>query len=290
MTRLLVTGASGYLGAYLLRLAHTATDWEVTGTYFAQRPLAAGARLEPLDLRDPEAVRQTFASVLPAVVIHTACSNRDDGNVAAIVPAARNLAAACRAAGCHLVHVSTDLVFDGEHAPYADDAPPAPVMPYGRAKAEAETLVAEILPQAAIVRPSLIWALDPQDRQTGWLVDGLRRGSPVTLFTDEFRCPVYLPDLAAALLELAGRPQVSGPLNLGGQQALNRWDFGRRLLDALGLTLAANVQPGTVAASGLVRARNLTLRSQRAEQTLSTRLRGVDEVLASNPAAARARS
>ena len=276
MTRLLVTGASGYLGAHLVSAAR---GWDVSGTYHSQSAPASRAPMRQVDLRDPEAVRQLLASVRPDAVIHTACSNRDDDNMQAIVPAARNLAASCREVGARLVHVSTNLVFDGEHAPYADDASPAPIMPYGRAKAEAEAAVASLYPAAVIARPSLIWALDPLDRQTAWLVDGVRRGTTVTLFADEIRCPVHLPDLSAALLELAARPHLAGPLNLGGRQPLSRWDFGLRLLSALGLDRGANIQAGTIAASGLVRARDVTLASLRAKQVLATRLRGVDDVL-----------
>jgi dTDP-4-dehydrorhamnose reductase len=281
VTRLLITGGSGFLGAHLVQAAQ---DWKVHATHFS-RPLppARGAAV-PLDLRDPDAVRALVRDLRPAAIIHTACSNRDPDNVSAIAPAARHLATAAREFGLRLVHVSTDLVFDGEHAPYADDSPPAPITDYGRAKAEAERVVAELDPAAAIVRPSLIWGLDPLDRQTGWLVDGLRRGERVTLFTDEFRCPVHVHDLCAALLELAARPGVSGPVNLGGPQPLNRWDFGMKLLAALDLDPGSTVVRGTVQGSGLVRARNLTLISARARQLLASPLRSVDEVLASRAA------
>jgi dTDP-4-dehydrorhamnose reductase len=282
--RLLLTGVSGYLGHYLAGAARSTGDGcETTGTYFSQPTPAPRTALRQVDLRDRAAVRQLLADVQPNAVIHTACSNRDEANVLAIVPAATNLALACHERGVRLVHVSTDLVFDGEHAPYSDDSPPAPVMPYGRAKAEAEAAVLRLCPAAAIGRPSLIWALDPLDRQTRWLVDGVRSGAPVTLFTDEIRCPVYLGDLAAALLELAALPQVSGTLNLGGRQPLSRWNFGLRLLQALRLERAPNLVPGTIAELGLVRARNLSLDCRRAGQLLSTGLRGVDEVLASAP-------
>ena len=280
MKRLLLTGGSGYLGSHLIQAAQ---DWEVYATYFS-RPLAParGAAI-PLDLRDANAVRALLRDAHPAAVIHTACSNRDPDNVSAIVPAARHLASAAREFGLRLVHVSTDLVFDGEHAPYADDAPPAPVSDYGRAKAEAERVVAEIDPAAVIVRPSLIWGLDPIDRQSGWLVDGVRRGERVTLFTDEYRCPVYVHDLCAALLELASRPDISGPMNLGGPQSLTRWAFGMRLLAALKLAPGSNVVRSTVKESGLVRARDLTMISTRACQLLESRLRSVDEVITTSP-------
>jgi len=278
--RLLLTGGSGYLGSHLIQAAQ---DWEVYATYFS-RPLAParGAAI-PLDLRDANAVRALLRDTRPDAVIHTACSNRDPDNVSAIVPAARHLASAAREFGLRLVHVSTDLVFDGERAPYADDAPPAPVSDYGRAKAEAERIVAEIDPAAVVVRPSLIWSLDPIDRQSGWLVDGVQHGERVTLFTDEYRCPVHVHDLCAALLELTSRPVISGPMNLGGPQSLNRWDFGMKLLAALRLTPGPNVVRSTVKESGLLRARDLTMISARARQLLNTRLRSMDEVLTPSP-------
>lgn len=282
MKRLLITGGSGYVGSHLIQAA-TVRGWEVYATYCSRPLIPARGVAVPLDLRDAKAVRALSRELRPAAIIHTACSNRNPDNVSAIVPAARHLTSAARESGVRFVHVSTDLVFDGEHAPYADVSPPAPIGDYGRAKAEAERVVAEIDPAAVVVRPSLIWGLDPIDRQTGWLVDSVRRGERVTLFTDEYRCPVYVHDLCAALLELAPRPDISGPMNLGGPQSLSRWDFGLRLLAALRLTPGPNVVRSTVKESGLVRARDLTMISARARQLLESRLRSVDEVVTTSP-------
>jgi dTDP-4-dehydrorhamnose reductase len=279
VSRLLVTGGSGYLGSHLVHAA-TAQQWEVCATYYSRPFSLPRGTARFLDLRDPDATRAVIRDMRPAAIIHAACSNQSADDVRAIVPAARHLALAATEFGCRLVHISTDLVFDGEHAPYADDSAPAPITAYGRAKAEAEALVAALCPAALIVRPSLIWGLDPLDRQTRWLVDGARGGGRVTLFTDELRCPVYVHDLCAALLELAARPDLGGAMNLGGRQALNRWELGMRLLAALGLHPGPNVVRGAVKESGLVRARDLTLISARAARLLQTRLRSVDEVLA----------
>jgi dTDP-4-dehydrorhamnose reductase len=279
---LLVTGASGYLGGWVLHLAATSDParWRtLAGTWHTHPYLPLpGVQALQVDWADGAAARACLQTLQPEVVIHAAASNRDPGNLASIVPAARHLAEGALRQGFRLVHVSTDMVFDGEHAPYADDSPPAPITPYGRAKAEAEAIVAAV-PGAAWVRPSLIWSLKPVDRQTQWLLDGVRLGQPVTLFTDEYRCPVHVDDLAAALLELAARPELAGPFNLGGAQALNRWDFGQRILRALDLGVPPTVLPGTVAASGLARPRDLTLSAHRAMALLNTRLRGVSEIL-----------
>lgn len=277
MPRLLLTGASGHLGQ---AVAHQAQGWAVVATRHRQPVEMPAGDVIQLDLSDGPAVRAAVQAWQPDAILHTACSNRSREQIQMIAPAARHLAQAAAESGARLVHVSTDLVFDGEHAPYQDADPPAPLGDYAQAKAAAEAIVAAECPPAAIVRPSLIWALAPLDHQTRWLVDGLRRGETMTLFTDEVRNPVHVRDLAALLLELARRPDLAGPFNAGGAQALSRWDFGRRLLAALGLEPGALVRPGSFRAAGLVRARDITLAPGRAARELQTRLRGVDDVLA----------
>jgi dTDP-4-dehydrorhamnose reductase len=274
---LLITGGSGYLGTHLIRAAQAA-GWKVYATYHS-RPfgLVRGTAV-PLDLRDPDKTRAVIRNIHPKAVIHTACSNRGE-QALNIVPAAMSVASAAHEYGWRLVHVSSDMVFDGEHAPYTDESPRNPANSYGRAKAEAETVVNDLYPPAVIVRPSLIWSLAPLDHQTRWLVEGVKRREPVTLFTDEYRCPIHVLDLCAALLELAAKPDLQGPMNLGGGQALTRWDFGLKLLATLRLPALPYLVRGTTKESGLERPRDLTMISARATQLLNTKLRGVDDVL-----------
>jgi dTDP-4-dehydrorhamnose reductase len=274
---LLITGGSGYLGTHLIGAAQAA-GWKVYATYHSRPFAPARGTAVPLDLRNLDKTRAVIRNIHPQAVIHAACSNRGEQPLA-IMPAAMSVASAAREFGWRLVHVSSDMVFDGEHAPYADDAPLNPSNSYGHAKAEAEALVTQFYPPAVIVRPSLIWGLDPLDHQTRWLVDGVKRREPVTLFTDEYRCPIHVLDLCAALLELAAKPDLHGPLNLGGGQALTRWDFGLRLLAALRLPAVPHLVRGTVKQAGLDRPRDLTMISARATRLLKTKLRGVDAVL-----------
>lgn len=273
MRTLLITGGSGYLGARLFQVASASGAWEVHTTYLST-PLRHPNATQ-LDLRNRAQVQKAVAALRPDVVIHQAISNRSDEHVAAIVPAARHIVEAALDNEVRLIHVSTDLVFDGEHPPYAEESPVAPVNPYGAAKAFAEGLITSIMPEALVVRSSLIYGFDPMDKATAWLVEGMRRGETVRLFTDEIRCPIWVDTVANALLELADSKH-GGILNLGGPP-LSRWDFGVKMLACLGLRPSANVVRSPMAESGLKRPANLTLDVSKAKRLLQTPLINIEE-------------
>ena len=272
--KLLLTGSGGYLGH---RVAQLAGEWELTHSWHANPPDPAlpGAALQ-LDLCDFHAVHAAIAHQHPEAIIHAACSNRSE---AAIVPAARNLAQAAAEHAARLVHVSTDMVLDGDRAPYADDAVPNPLHPYGEAKAAAERIIAAHCPQAAIARTSLIFGIEPLDHQMRWLAADAAAGKPVRLFTDELRCPTWVDTLALALLELAAG-DYAGLINVAAPQALNRWEFGLKMLALLGIEPGANVRPALQVQSGLTRPADLTLKVSRAQSLLRTPLLTVDGAIA----------
>jgi dTDP-4-dehydrorhamnose reductase len=262
---LLVTGGSGYLGRELLRRS--------PGAVGASR--GEGLRL---DVRDAGAVRAAIERLRPAAVIHTAYRQDDR---ATTLDGAVHVAEAAAAAGARLIHLSTDVVFDGEKgAPYTEEDEPRPITPYGRDKADAERAVREAHPGALVVRTSLMYGGAEPGPQERMAADRQAR-----FFTDELRSPVHVGDLAAALLELAGTDPLSllhsrgltpsvRVLHLAGADALSRFDFARLLSPE-----PDRVQAATLAGSGLVRPRNCSLSSVRAAALLETRLRGARQVL-----------
>ncbi len=277
--RLLVTGGSGYLGRAILRRAPE--NWVLAATHFAHDLVQPGAAAFRVDVRDASAVDRTLEMFHPDAVIHTAALMTGEDMLAVNETGSRSVAAACRRSGARMVHLSSDVIFDGEHAPYDEQAAPNPISPYGETKARAEQAVDEQDPQALIVRTSLIYGFDPLDPRTRQVLAG---EMPV-LFTDEYRCPIFVGDLADALLELAaGEPPVvdasraiAPRLNVAGPERLSRYVFG------LKLTRAMREEPrfrgARAAASPTPRPRDCTLDTSLARQVLRTRLRGVDEVL-----------
>ncbi len=270
--KLLVTGASGYLGAGILRRAPT--DWQIAATYFAH-PIAGGnAAAFRVDVRDAGMVNRLFDKLRPEVVIHTAAQITGDEMLAVNADGSRNIARAAAHASARLVHLSSDVIFDGEHAPYGERAVPDPISPYAESKARAEQAVAEEYPRAVIVRTSLIYGFNPLDPRTRQTLEG----EMPRLFTDEYRCPIFVDDLADALLELATNDFV-GVTNVAGAQRLSRYEFGVRIAHAFGV--APRFAPALSASYPGRRPRDCTLDVSLAQRILRTRLRGVDEVIAS---------
>ena len=266
---LCIVGASGYLGRYLVPLARQ--SWRTVGTYLTTQP-AGDSAWRQLDVRDADAVAALIDALRPAVVIHLAFRRDDpDGNLLG----ARNLAEACAARGVRLVFVSTDAVFDGSRGWYRETDPPSPIEPYGASKVAGER---EVLEHGGVVaRSAVIYGFDPLDPWTASLVaEPLRQGRSSELFADEFRCPIYAPDLAAALLELA-HGEFRGLIHLAGPQRLSRYEFGVRRANGLGLEPAGLV-PIPLGDRARVRPPDCSLDNGLAREKLRTHLRSVDEV------------
>lgn len=238
--RLLLTGASGQLGGYLLREIVKA-GLPVAAWSGSRAGRLLGVELQPVDLADPDRTVTAFRLASPTAVIHA-------GAIAAITECRRDpvraqrvnaqasalLAELAEQARARCLLVSTDLVFDGMKGWYREDDRPSPLSVYGRTKADAESPVL-VMPSGIVVRMSLLFGPSIVGKPSFFdqQVTALRECRPLTLFSDEWRTPLGLATAARALLAIL-RSDFRGMLHLGGPERMSRLEMGQRLAAYLG--------------------------------------------------------
>lgn len=243
---LLLTGASGQLGSYVLRECLRRGQTVVAWSGRRQGELF-GCPLRPVELADADAVAAAFRDARPAAVLHTAalasvssCQREPEHARLINTEGSAILAELADRAKVPLLHVSTDMVFDGERAPYREEDAVAPLSIYGRTKADAEQVV-RAYPRHGVVRLPLLFGPTLVGRATFFdqQVVALRQGQPVALFHDEWRTPLSLLTAAQALLAIVGSSVASFDLlHVGGSERLSRLEMGQRLAAFLGCDAA----------------------------------------------------
>lgn len=240
MKKLLVTGASGFLGWNLCQLAQP--EWDVYGTYFSHPGEIPGVNLLKVNLRDFQEIKRIFHEIQPAAVIHMAaqsspnfCQSHPIESHSINVTAACNIAGLCADSSIPCVFTSTDLVFNGLNPPYRETDTVCPVSLYGEQKVMAEEGMLERYPLSAVCRMPLMFgiAIPPATSFMQPFIKTLREGQELSLFTDEFRTPVSGKTAAQGLL--LALENVKGRIHLGGKERISRYDFGRLLVEVLQL-------------------------------------------------------
>jgi dTDP-4-dehydrorhamnose reductase len=199
-----VVGAGGQLGSELLLLRSPEMD-------------CIGLTRQELDITDPLALDACLAKLAPAVVLNVAAYTAVDAAEAdpaaamsANAEAPGRLATACRDRGIHLIHVSTDFVFDGQSAsPYRPDAPVAPLGEYGRSKLAGEQAVQKVLPGALIMRTGWVYSRFGSNFVKTMLRLMAERDE-LAVVADQIGTPTWARGLAGALWAAAARPQLHG--------------------------------------------------------------------------------
>lgn len=240
MKKLLITGASGFLGWHLCQLAQQ--EWEVYGTYFSKPIEISGVTSLKADLKDFEALKRLFQEIQPAAVIHTAaqsspnfCQTHPDETYPINVLASWNIAGLCADSSLPCAFTSTDMVFDGFNPPYREEDPTSPVNRYGEHKVLAEAGMLERYPKTAVCRMPLMFGVAPPTATSFMqpFIQTLRERKKLSLFTDEIRTPVSGTTAAQGLL--LALEKVQGRIHLGGKERVSRYDFGCLLIKVLQL-------------------------------------------------------
>ena len=285
MARILVTGASGLLGAAVLAAA--SDRHQVTGQFHRHEAAYPGVGMVRADLTQEDQCDALVLEARPDWIIHCAAAtdvDRCEGDRGWARKMNRDLprrvADRARDVGARLAHISTDAVFDGRGGPYGEEDAPDPVNVYGRSKWEGERAVAETLPSALIIRTNFYgWNIQPKLSLAEWFLQHLRSGQPCPGFMDVEAAPLLANDLAAAILEMLDR-DLGGTFHLGSPECVSKFEFGRRVAATFGLDETL-IRPVSVEDIGLParRPRRLCLAVEKAERILRRSLPDISDGL-----------
>jgi dTDP-4-dehydrorhamnose reductase len=260
---MLITGGRGFLGHHL-SIASEADQWEL----FAPPSTM-------IDIRQRERVIDEICTWRPTAIVHLAYRR---GDRQTIVGGSRNVAEAAARSGSRLVHVSSDAIFPGREQPYREYDKPFPITEYGTMKLDAEHEVAAECPGAVVVRTSLLYGTDRLATIQTDVERAINGRSMMKFFTDEYRCPAHAADVAAALSSLAHRPEISGPLNVAGPDAVSRAELAAVFARWMGLD-PGRLATGTSALAGTIRPARVVLDTSLAT-SYGLGCRGLREVFA----------
>lgn len=257
--KILITGSNGLLGQKLVhKLAHR-NDINLVATSRGINRLLQqkGYTYATMDIADAAAVQKVITEHQPDSVIHTAamthvdvCHKEPENCRKMNVEAVKNIVEACKQAGCHLVHLSTDFIFDGQNGSYSEEDIPAPLSIYGESKLESEKVVQESGLEAAILRTILLYGVAENMSRSNivlWARQALSDGKNINVVDDQFRSPTLAEDLADACI-LAAEKRAQGVFHISGPDTMSVLDLVYQVADYWNLdrNLIARVSSDTL--------------------------------------------
>ncbi len=230
----MVTGANGLLGQKLIELLAEKEVPFSASSLGPSRIQVPEIDYYPLDIANQSEVKSLVRKLRPSVIINTAAMTQVDQcetdrekcwqiNVVGVA----HLIEASAEVQAHLVHLSTDFIFDGLDGPYREEDKPNPVNFYGHSKLAAEKLIAESNLKWAIARTVLVYGVTPGASRSNimlWVKKSLESGKEIRVVDDQFRTPTLVEDLAMGCFLIA-KKGATGIYHISGEELLTPYDI-----------------------------------------------------------------
>jgi dTDP-4-dehydrorhamnose reductase len=247
--KILYTGSNGLLGQKIsaATVGYKQHSFLATARGENRTVNLGGASYAAMDITNAEAVNAVVKDFQPDVIIHGAamthvdqCEQNKELAYQLNVIGTKNVAEAASDAGAHLVHISTDFIFDGTEGPYDEQGIPNPLSYYGETKLEAEKIV-QALDHWSILRTVLVIGMAEDLSRSNivlWAKGALEKGQTINVVDDQFRTPTLAEDLAQGAL-LAATQKAQGIYNISGPDFMSIYELVGHVAAHFGLSMDA---------------------------------------------------
>tara|TARA_Y100001954_G_scaffold159262_1_gene169040 strand:+ start:2126 stop:3025 length:900 start_codon:yes stop_codon:yes gene_type:complete len=238
--KVIITGSNGLLGQKLLHKLREDDSVELVATSIGVNRVTEkeGYKYVSLDITNENAVKKVMFSENPQVIINTAamtnvdvCEDQqekcDDLNVNAV----KYLSEISVEINAHLIHISTDFIFDGKNGPYSENDIPNPISYYGLSKLKSETILLESECSWTVLRTIVVFGVAEylsKENIVLWAKAALEKGDPLNIIDDQFRSPTLAEDLADACI-LSFKKKKFGVYNTSGKDIMSIYEMVERI-------------------------------------------------------------
>lgn len=231
MKIVLVTGASGQLGACFKKISKNYSEFNFVFKSSSEADITNKPKLEKL-----------FSEIKFDWVINCAAytnvekaESEEEKTFKINATGAKNLAEVCNENRAILVHFSTDYVFDGKaEKPYKENDKTNPINVYGASKLKGEQLIAEVLKQHFIFRTSWLYSEFGHNFYKT-IIRKIEENAELNITTSQTGTPTNTNDLAEFVLEIISSENKDfGLYHFSNLGAATWYDFAKAILEFTG--------------------------------------------------------
>ncbi|AJW71806.1 SDR family oxidoreductase [Nitrosopumilus adriaticus] len=239
MTKILVTGSAGLVGIQVVKDL-VRENFDVYACY-NETKIQFGVPTH-LDLTKKDMIIDVFHTINPDLVIHLAaktdvekCELQKEETTLINTIATEILARESAKQNAFFIYVSTDYVFDGEEGLKKENDICDPKNFYGKSKLNGENTVKKFASQYLIIRTSTPFGIHSTKKSFPiWVKENLESGKEISVLTDQFTSPTFVPNFSKMLLEVI-KKRITGTIHLAGATRISRYEFAKMIAKKLKL-------------------------------------------------------
>lgn len=297
MKTILVTGASGFIGKYLVNKFNS--NYDVIGLDINDYTEKEECLFYKQDMRDYEKLEKIFKENKIDYIIHLAaekslikCEENPKEAYKINFQGSKHLHEISKQYKSKFIFISSDQVFDGEKGEYLESDTPIPINNYGKLKLEMENILKND-PTSVICRTALNFGKIPSIQKKyfdfvkekdylvvqGFIVEHLiyrlNNNLKIILPESEYINPTSLNQLYKQLKAIIER-DVTGIIHCCGGEKISRYEFGKKIAKIFNLN-SEFISPED--SYDPLRPKDVSLKYEESEKKLSLKYDSIDEML-----------